>query len=365
MYSSSPTTSSSSSPSTPYNYTSNISKLHTSPSSSTNTSSSTPSSSRNNHGKRKQVKNACVNCQRACKKCDDQRPCGRCVRYGIEDGCINSQRKERKRKGHDEDELESYEQESFLTPHSHSRSHSHVSKSSPLSSKTQNRAIPTTRVSSRNGGGIRSFSQELIKSLQSEENDEISEEEFEEKAREVIGNLVVSPVPTLTTTLHVPNPVVTEEFRTLAHLCFELYQIISARHPPPMIVNTPLPHPPQVIDLQTQKYNNQIYLNRSTSPPQSPHNFLTSQSPIYTHHIPVSNNHNISMNGNIYGYGYGAGAGMTKPSFKVNPSIIPSHPPPLLTQKEQEFHFHIKDDAIDRSQLNRTPPDEDIPDKQF
>ena len=48
--------------------------------------------------KRKQVKNACVNCQRACKKCDDVRPCTRCVKYGIADSCIDSQRKERSRK---------------------------------------------------------------------------------------------------------------------------------------------------------------------------------------------------------------------------------------------------------------------------
>lgn len=45
--------------------------------------------------KRKQVKNACINCQRACKKCDDLRPCTRCVRYGFEGSCVNSRRKER------------------------------------------------------------------------------------------------------------------------------------------------------------------------------------------------------------------------------------------------------------------------------
>ncbi|KAG5221750.1 zinc cluster transcription factor [Salix suchowensis] len=33
--------------------------------------------------KRRQVKNACTNCQKACKKCDDARPCLRCVKYGI------------------------------------------------------------------------------------------------------------------------------------------------------------------------------------------------------------------------------------------------------------------------------------------
>ncbi|KAI9275378.1 hypothetical protein BY458DRAFT_489189 [Sporodiniella umbellata] len=47
--------------------------------------------------KRKQVKNACTNCQKACKKCDDARPCPRCVKYGIHDSCVNSVRKERKK----------------------------------------------------------------------------------------------------------------------------------------------------------------------------------------------------------------------------------------------------------------------------
>ncbi|KAF8340346.1 uncharacterized protein EI90DRAFT_3035258 [Cantharellus anzutake] len=44
--------------------------------------------------KRTQVKNACTNCQKACKKCDEQRPCGRCVRYGLTD-CTDSERKKR------------------------------------------------------------------------------------------------------------------------------------------------------------------------------------------------------------------------------------------------------------------------------
>ncbi|RKP10940.1 hypothetical protein THASP1DRAFT_27305 [Thamnocephalis sphaerospora] len=47
--------------------------------------------------KRKQVKNACVNCQKACKKCDDGRPCQRCIKYNLTDTCINSPRKERKK----------------------------------------------------------------------------------------------------------------------------------------------------------------------------------------------------------------------------------------------------------------------------
>lgn len=47
--------------------------------------------------KRKQVKNACTNCQKACKKCDDERPCTRCVKYGIADDCQDSVRKERRK----------------------------------------------------------------------------------------------------------------------------------------------------------------------------------------------------------------------------------------------------------------------------
>ncbi|KAK4510630.1 uncharacterized protein ATC70_005061 [Mucor velutinosus] len=47
--------------------------------------------------KRNQVKNACTNCQKACKKCDDARPCPRCEKYGIADSCVNSVRKERKK----------------------------------------------------------------------------------------------------------------------------------------------------------------------------------------------------------------------------------------------------------------------------
>jgi len=47
--------------------------------------------------KRRQVKNACTNCQKACKKCDDERPCPRCVKYGIADECQDSVRKERRK----------------------------------------------------------------------------------------------------------------------------------------------------------------------------------------------------------------------------------------------------------------------------
>ncbi|KAI9351755.1 hypothetical protein DFJ73DRAFT_367796 [Zopfochytrium polystomum] len=57
--------------------------------------SQTPSSA--GYPKRNQVKNACISCQRACKKCDNARPCDRCVKYGIADSCADSVRKERKK----------------------------------------------------------------------------------------------------------------------------------------------------------------------------------------------------------------------------------------------------------------------------
>lgn len=47
--------------------------------------------------KRKQVKNACTNCANACKRCDEARPCERCVKYGLGDSCVDGQRKERKK----------------------------------------------------------------------------------------------------------------------------------------------------------------------------------------------------------------------------------------------------------------------------
>ena len=39
----------------------------------------------------------CTNCAGACKRCDETRPCERCVKYGIADSCVDGQRKERKK----------------------------------------------------------------------------------------------------------------------------------------------------------------------------------------------------------------------------------------------------------------------------
>ncbi|KAJ3223169.1 hypothetical protein HK099_001471, partial [Clydaea vesicula] len=47
--------------------------------------------------KRNQVRNACINCQKACKKCDEVRPCWRCKKYNIQATCLDSVRKERKK----------------------------------------------------------------------------------------------------------------------------------------------------------------------------------------------------------------------------------------------------------------------------
>jgi hypothetical protein len=38
-----------------------------------------------------------VNCQKACKKCDDGRPCARCIKLGLTETCRDSDRKERKK----------------------------------------------------------------------------------------------------------------------------------------------------------------------------------------------------------------------------------------------------------------------------
>ncbi|KAJ7938106.1 hypothetical protein B0H13DRAFT_1852040 [Mycena leptocephala] len=54
-------------------------------------------SSQSVRSKRRQVKNACTNCQKACKKCDEARPCLRCVKYKVPEECMDSQRKERKK----------------------------------------------------------------------------------------------------------------------------------------------------------------------------------------------------------------------------------------------------------------------------
>lgn len=47
--------------------------------------------------RRAQVKSACVNCRKACKKCEEQRPCQRCVRLDMADTCVSHVRKPREK----------------------------------------------------------------------------------------------------------------------------------------------------------------------------------------------------------------------------------------------------------------------------
>lgn len=39
----------------------------------------------------------CTNCAAACKRCDEARPCERCIKYGLADQCLDGVRKERKK----------------------------------------------------------------------------------------------------------------------------------------------------------------------------------------------------------------------------------------------------------------------------
>jgi hypothetical protein len=91
--------------------------------------------------KRQQVRNACTNCQNACKRCDSVRPCGRCQKFGLADSCADSERKKRvigskrgsyKRgeKGESTEEPEEEEQQSqpasynpYHTPHTFAGPH--------------------------------------------------------------------------------------------------------------------------------------------------------------------------------------------------------------------------------------------------
>lgn len=200
-------------------------------------------------GKRKQVKNACVNCQRACKKCDDQRPCSRCVKYGIEDGCINSQRKERKRKNQDDSTT------AATTVNSSTRIQLNLSTRSRPHHPPVESPVPM-RLSSRNG--IRPFPKELLESLQHEEQDAEFDgdgdgrvEEYEQKP----GGLEISPQ-------------VTEEFKTLAKICSDLHTVLSQVQMSPM----PIPPVPQVqvpphSPHMPQSFSNTTYHNQQQGHP--------------------------------------------------------------------------------------------------
>ncbi len=47
--------------------------------------------------RRTQVKIACIHCKKACKKCDNARPCTRCIRTGTASSCVDAPRKERRK----------------------------------------------------------------------------------------------------------------------------------------------------------------------------------------------------------------------------------------------------------------------------
>jgi hypothetical protein len=40
---------------------------------------------------------ACTNCANACKRCDEARPCERCIKYGVHETCVDGTRKERQK----------------------------------------------------------------------------------------------------------------------------------------------------------------------------------------------------------------------------------------------------------------------------
>ncbi|KAH0578174.1 hypothetical protein H2248_004049 [Termitomyces sp. 'cryptogamus'] len=47
--------------------------------------------------KRTQVKIACTNCANVSKRCDESRPCQRCIKLGLSETCFDVQRKERQK----------------------------------------------------------------------------------------------------------------------------------------------------------------------------------------------------------------------------------------------------------------------------
>lgn len=55
--------------------------------------------------RRKQVKKACTNCRQAHARCDDMRPCSRCVKHGIGQFCHDAKTKKRGRKAQSEESM--------------------------------------------------------------------------------------------------------------------------------------------------------------------------------------------------------------------------------------------------------------------
>lgn len=185
--------------------------------------------------KRKQVKNACVNCQKACKKCDDQRPCSRCIKYGIEDGCVNSQRKERKRKtlsSHPDEDDEDEAVEEYTASNRNS-SNPRAAANNPriqlnFNSPTRKptRSSPSSspkmpvpvRLSARSG--IRPFPKELLESLQ-------HQEDIIDRASDHVCDHNDHSHSHSHNHAHMINAQVTEEFKTLAKICSDLHTVLS------------------------------------------------------------------------------------------------------------------------------------------
>ncbi|ORX89291.1 hypothetical protein K493DRAFT_69779 [Basidiobolus meristosporus CBS 931.73] len=88
--------------------------------------------------KRRQVKNACINCQKACKKCDEGRPCQRCIKYGLGDTCRDSTRKERRKGERRGPYLKKETKPRYTTPHNEP----HFSVISPNTTVSKVQALP-------------------------------------------------------------------------------------------------------------------------------------------------------------------------------------------------------------------------------
>lgn len=294
----------------------------------------TPSRPNSNNNKRKQVKNACVNCQKACKKCDDQRPCSRCVKYGIEDGCINSQRKERKRKHHPH---QNHQDDSNIVT-TNTRIHLNLSS-------TRSRAVEgpvPMRLSSRNG--IRPFPKELLESLQHEEysqNHEEGEGEGDEdgtfRDHNKCGQHYCHHQDHDESNFMELSRKVTDEFKILAKICSDLHSVLNphqlpAGHIPPYYhhhhhhrqIN-----PFMMIPDQHQRYQNSLF-NVSSFEYEVPR-------------VPS-----------------------TPPVILQNRSISPSqlHQMSLIINQQQQHHqqqqhpIPHEQQVVLRNLMNRTPPEE-------
>lgn len=64
--------------------------------------------------RRKQVKKACVSCRAAHARCDENRPCTRCIKHGMQDYCFDAKTKKRGRKAASIVEHGQYKEKLFL-----------------------------------------------------------------------------------------------------------------------------------------------------------------------------------------------------------------------------------------------------------